>query len=75
MTIEINEQNRGEAAQLIETAIAMREQQNEYFELDRKARVQKSLYPQRNQALEMAKALERTFDKRRDQFMKGLPNG
>lgn len=75
MTIEINEQNHDKAVQLIETAIAMREQQNEFFKLDRKAKTHKSLYTERNKALDMAKALERTFDKRRDEFMEGLANG
>lgn len=75
MTIEINEQNHDKAVQLIETAIAMREQQNEFFQLDRKAKIHKSLYTERNKALDMAKALERTFDRRRDEFMEGLANG
>lgn len=75
MNIEINEQNRGEAVELLKTSIAMREQQKAFFELDRKAKANRSLYPERNQTLDVAKALERTFDKRAEQFLKGAANG
>lgn len=75
MNIEINEHNRGEAVELLKTSFVMREQQKAFFELDRKAKSNRSLYPERNQTLDVAKALERTFDERKEKFLKGLVNG
>lgn len=74
MNIEINEHNHGEAVELLKTSIVMREQQKAFIEADRKAKKNARLYAERNQQLDVTKALERTFDERAKRFREGSTN-